>query len=388
MYFTVPLHLHDWGTGAEVPAQMLVVSRPALLYAKLFANSVRVGTAVRNALLFIAVLFGLLELLAFLMAVRLSQTITRSVADLYGATRQIDQGNFAYRIPVKRRDQLAALATSFNTMAGSLGDLVEEQREKERLLRELEIAQEVQRTFFPQTPAALAGFELHGVCKPARTVSGDYYDFILAGEGRICFALGDISGKGISAALLMASLHSAVRAYHLSEDNKHLPPGLPGGQGGALTSPGKMLALLNRHLYASTQPEKYATLFLACYDSRTRRLTYSNGGQPPPLVLCANGGIERLDCGGSVIGLLDGLEYEEATVTLEAGDLLVAYSDGITEPENSRGEFGETRLVHEVQKVRHHSLANISGHTMRALEAWIGDAEQPDDITLVLARQG
>jgi sigma-B regulation protein RsbU (phosphoserine phosphatase) len=394
--FTAPLHCVHWQSGAAVPALVGVASRPNLLYQRLFSSSVRIGAVVRIVLVSIAVLFSLLELFAFLMAVRLSRTITHSIADLYGATTEIDRGNLAHRIRVERRDQLGALATSFNTMAGSLADLVEQQREKERLLSELEIAQEVQNNLFPQSPVHLPGFELHGVCKPARTVSGDYYDFILeakgtANEGQLCLALGDISGKGISAALLMASLHAAVRAYRLAGDQLEgaRDRALEGGDEPAVSfaSPGKLLSLLNRHLYTSTQPEKYATLFFACYSSSTRRLTYSNGGQLPPLVLCADGSVKRLDRGGSVVGLLDGLAYQEATISLDPGDILIAYSDGVTEPENEFGEFGEGRLLEVIRSNRHQSLAIISNHAMRALRSWIGDAEQPDDITLVLARQ-
>ncbi len=295
IFFALPLHLTDWTTGNGIAAQMFVVSRPGLLYRELFANSVEVGVVARNILLGIALAFFCIEALALFMAVRLSRTITRSVAHLYGATREIERGHLGHRIPVKGNDQLAALETSFNTMAGSLEALVEHQRERERLQREIEIAQQVQNTLFPSGPMRVAGFEMHGVCKPARTVGGDYYDFLLSGNGQIYLAVGDISGKGISAALLMASLHSAVRAY-----------GFAHGGGGAerdgFPPPSKLLALLNRHLYASTAPEKYATLFLACYDTGARRLTYANAGQLPPLLFHANGSVERLDRGGPVWG--------------------------------------------------------------------------------------
>ncbi len=385
--FTAPMPCVQWQTGAHLPTFVAVASRASLLYSRLFSTSVRIGALVRTILIAIAVLFALLEGLALAMALRLSRTITRSVADLYQATTAIDRGHLDHRIPVRRRDQLGALAASFNKMSSSLADLLEQQRQKQRLENELSIAQQVQNNLFPPSPIHLPGFELHGVCKPARTVSGDYYDFLLASEGEICFTLGDISGKGISAALLMASLHAAVRAFSSADGNADEEAGAHGSAPFRLTSPARMLTLLNRHLLASTQPEKYATLFLACYNSATRRLTYANGGQPPPLLLRAQGQVQRLDCGGSVIGLLPGVIYEEATITLAPGDLVVAYSDGITEPENAFGEFGEERLLQLVSTLRRDSLANISRHTMRALHSWIGDAEQPDDITLVLARQ-
>jgi sigma-B regulation protein RsbU (phosphoserine phosphatase) len=211
-------------------------------------------------------------------------------------------------------------------------------------------------------------------------------------------AMGDISGKGISAALLMATLHSAVRAYRLaSEDLVYSEnaiaaltvsrEGLAGDGGKLFESPGRILSLLNRHLYRSTQPEEYATLFLAHYDADTAQMTYSNAGHLPPLVLSRDGKVRRLDCGGTVVGLMDGMRYQEDRFQMRSGDVLVAYSDGITEPENDFGEFGEDRLLEVVMRYREQPLEVISAQVMLALDAWIGADEQPDDITLVLARQ-
>lgn len=387
--FSAPLTTLEWEKGKKLTSLLSVTSRPALLYKQLFSAADVVGTVIRYGLIVLATIFAILELIAFIMAVRLNRTITNAVADLYRATVAIDSGDFAHRIRVQRRDQLAALSTSFNTMSESLERLLEQQREKERMQSELEIAQEVQNNLFPQGQVEMPGLELHGVCKPARTVSGDYYDFLIMGESELTLAMGDISGKGISAALLMASLHSAVRAYRFAGEDCSDGGGTDRFfQGGAtFSSPGKVLSLLNRHLYRSTQPEKYATLFLAHYNTNTRKLVYSNGGQLPPFVLCANGTVRRLDRGGSVVGLLDGLSYEEGIITLEAGDILIAYSDGVTEPENEFGEFGEERLIEMVERHRHLPLAAISQQVLQALRAWIGEQEQPDDITLVLARQ-
>jgi sigma-B regulation protein RsbU (phosphoserine phosphatase) len=240
-------------------------------------------------------------------------------------------------------------------------------------------------------------------------VSGDYYDFILfhseanltgklRTETGVGIALGDISGKGISAALLMATLHSAVRAYRFASEEvvyaKNAVDGLTASReeigedaGELFQSPGRIMSLLNRHLYRSTQPEKYATLFLAHYDAKTSWMTYSNAGQLPPLVLSRDGSIRRLDKGGTVVGLMDGMSYEEDAFQMKSGDIMVAYSDGVTEPENDFGDFGEDRLMEVVARYRDEPLHVISAQVMLALDAWIGADEQPDDITLVLARQ-
>ena len=409
--FLSTLPVTDWDSGDPSSAPIDVTSRPSLLYRQLFGGSLSgvVTSVYRIGLLVLCVLFALIEALALYMALRLSRTITASVTDLYEATRSIDRGNFGYRVRVEREDQLAELGLSFNNMTGSLQKLLVEQKEKERLQSEISIAQEVQANLFPHGAIDLPNLDLHGICRPARSVSGDYYDFLIfheeahdgqpgSGINGVGLALGDISGKGISAALLMATLHSAVRAYRFASEElvyaESAVAGLTasreerGGDCGELfESPGKILALLNRHLYRSTQPEKYATLFLAHYDARTCRLTYSNAGQLPPLVLGANGSIRRLDCGGTVVGLMDGMHYQEDSFTMRPGDILVAYSDGVTEPENDFGDFGEERLIEVVQRYRDEPLHVISAEVMQALDAWIGAEEQPDDITLVLARQ-
>ena len=392
--FPTTLDTREWSTGKPTTVFALVTSRPSLLYQRLFQQSLLIGGGVRTALILTAIVFAFLELLAIVLASRLSRTITRSVSDLYHATREVDQGRLDYRIPVSRQDQLAALSRSFNTMSESLVRLLEEQKEKERMEGELEIAQEVQSNLFPACDVRLGDLELHGLCRPARTVSGDYYDFLVCNYS-LCMAMGDISGKGISAALLMAGLHSAVRAFSLggnellsgTQPERNHPGRSNGASGEFLVSPANLMRLLNLHLYRSTQPEKYATLFLANYEVETRTVRYSNGGQLPPLVLRPDGSVLRLDRGGTVVGLLDDMQYEEGAVTLQSGDILIAYSDGVTEPENEFGDFGEERMVELVYRNRHLPLPDITGHLMQALKDWIGGEEQPDDITIVLARQ-
>jgi phosphoserine phosphatase RsbU/P len=387
VYFTTTIPVTEWATGEQVSSMISVNSRLRLLYRQLFATSLETAKVISIILGAIAAFFALLLLMALLMALSLSRTITRSVADLYRGTREVDAGHLEYRIPVRRRDQLAALAGSFNGMAASVSELLVQQREKERLLNELAIAQEVQSTLFPKSPATVGALQVHGLSLPARTVGGDYFDFIfgygpgLGPEGtpggHVTLALGDISGKGISAALLMSALHSADRAFTLGYE-------LEDGKG---PSPAALLKLLNAHLYRSTQSSRYATLFLATYDPSTRRLTYSNGGHLPPLVISEDGSVQRLEVGGAVVGLLDGLEYEEATVQLEPGDLLVIYTDGLTEPEQNGEDFGEQRLLDFVRAHRDEPLTVLAAKTLQVVKTWIGDQEQPDDMTIVLARQ-
>ena len=397
--FGTPVDVMDWAGPRQNAAGVLVrvETRPSVLYARLFALA-DFARGIEIVLAFVAAVFAVIELLALLIGTRLTRTVTRSVAQLYVATQHINRADFSHRIPVKSRDQLATLAESFNSMAASLEKLLAEQKEKQRLENELIIAQEVQAQLFPREISQLPTLEVHGFCRPARTVSGDYYDFVTVDSSRMIVAVGDVSGKGISAALLMATIHSAVRAYSLEGiPILREPVAAGGGNGGSLllaspglrgveVSPSALLTLLNHQLFATTPPEKYATMFLGFYDGQDRRLTYTNGGHLPPIILNVDGSLRRLDQGGTVVGLFSDVEYEEASVQLHGGEIFLAYSDGITEPENDFGEFGEQRLIDLVQENRDLPLAQISDIVTAAVDDWIGAGEQPDDVTLVLAR--
>jgi len=395
--FATAIQVVDWESGGrDNPAAISVQTRLSKLYDSLFGAMGEFAPAIEYGLLIVAVVFALIELAALLISLRLTRSVTGAVAQLYNATKHINRGDFSHRIPVRSIDQLSTLANSFNSMTASLEELIREQKEKQRLENELVIAQEVQAQLFPREVSQLSSLEVHGFCRPARTVSGDYYDFLKLDSDKLLLAVGDISGKGISAALLMATIHSAVRAYSLEGIPMLREMSMAGTGGssmflgssehGAEVSPGTLLSLLNHQLYDSTPMEKYATLFLAIYEGEGRKLTYSNGGHLPPIILSQRGSVQRLDCGGTVVGLFDRMTYEEGTCHLRDGDIFIAYSDGVSEPENEFGEFGEERLIDIVQENRDLPLQRITEIVTAAVDDWIGDHEQPDDVTLVLAR--
>jgi sigma-B regulation protein RsbU (phosphoserine phosphatase) len=397
--FATPLRVVEWRTGelARAGALVSVRTRPSVLYTHLFAALGDLARGVEYILLGILIFFAVIELVALIIGTRMTRTVTRAVAQLYDATKNVDRGDFSHRIPVKSADQLAQLSLSFNSMTESIEKLILEQKEKQRLEGELAIAQEVQAQLFPRQVSDLESLEVHGFCRPARTVSGDYYDFLTASSHKLILAVGDISGKGISAALLMATIHSAVRAYSvesLPQMREPVAVGAVAGAGrimaawpeGIEISPGALLGLLNHQLYESTPPEKYATLFLGIYDGRSHKLTYSNGGHLPPILIGKDGAVRRLEAGGTVVGLFDNITYDEGAVEMHPGEIFIAYSDGVTEPENEFGEFGEERLIDLVSANRSLPLVQISQTVTSAVDDWIGDNEQPDDITLVLAR--
>ena len=325
----------------------------------------------------VSVVFLIVELVSLVVGVQLSRSITGAVHELYEGTERIKEGDFSYRIPVKGSDQLAELTSSFNNMTQNLGRLIVVAKEKERLESELAIARDVQQQLFPKDVPFTKTLELKGVCSPARMVSGDYYDFMPVSDQTLAFAIGDVAGKGISAALLMATIQSTMRTQ-LGASNNGMPKHF---------STAALVSTLNRQLYASTTPEKYATFYFAMYEDSTHSLTYTNAGHLSP-ILFRGSEVQTLDSTGTVVGAFPIARYEERTVPLEHGDILVAYTDGIVEPENAYGEmFGEERLKDLVCKYAAADSSEIIARTMESVVQWTGSSELQDDMTMVVARR-
>ena len=348
-------------------------ARPSQLNRRLFSSLGELQGLVPVVLLVIGAGFLILEVAALITGIVLTRTITGAVANLYRATRDVQAGDLTHRIRIQRKDQLGVLAESFNSMTSSIGTLIEEQRQRQRLENELSIAREVQAQLFPRALPSLPGIRVQAICRPARVVSGDYYDFLRLGPTRLGIALADISGKGISAALLMASLQAALRSQVLLD-------------GAAPESTAELVARLNRHLFLSTGDDRYATFFYAVYDTATRTLRYTNAGHPPPLCIVGEQVI-KLEEGGMVIGVFDDCAYRQGTLQIEPGSLLLVYSDGLIEPENVYGEeFGTQRLVEVTLRHRDAAPQVLAERLMAAAEEWAGSPEQADDMTLIVGR--
>lgn len=337
------------------------------------------------AFLAVAGAFLLVELASLVIGVNLTRTITRAVHELYTGTQKVMQGDFSHRIEVRGTDQLAELGHSFNRMSENLARLLEVAKEKERLQSELEIAREVQNQLFPRALPEVTGLRLRAVCKPARMVSGDYYDYIALPDARLAMAIGDVAGKGISAALLTATVQSMIRAQiRMAAERAHA-----GGDGSSSRgfSTAELVARLNQHLYAYTPPEKFATFCLGIYDEATGVLTYTNAGHPPPM-LVRRGEVMRFQIHGVVVGAFPSSRYEESSIRLEPGDLLVCFTDGVTETENEYGEmFGEQRLIEVVLKHAAGEPDQIVTAVEEAVREWCGMTELQDDLTLMVARK-
>jgi sigma-B regulation protein RsbU (phosphoserine phosphatase) len=359
--------------AADVPVIVGYTARASQLNGRLLALVGEWGGVAVTALLVVGAMFVLIELAALGGSISLTRSITRAVDDLYQATRYVESGDFGHRIEIRHRDQLGVLGQSFNSMTASVATLISEQRQRQRLEHELAIAREVQAQLFPKEKPALQGVEIEAVCRPARVVSGDYYDFLPLGPGRLGIALADVSGKGISAALIMASLQAALRSQALF--NGHGPSGTA-----------EIVARLNQHLYRSTAPDRFATFFYGVYDAQTRRLEYTNAGHLPPLCITGTQ-VQRLGTGGTVLGLFDDHHYESQIIDVAPGSLLIAYSDGLTEAENPDGqEFGDQRVLDVALRLGEAPASAVLKNLLGVVDQWTGPTEHADDITIIVAR--
>jgi len=361
------------GVERKHPVFASYTARTSQLNRMLFASGGEVSVSKVITLLLISVGFLVLELAALLIGVVLTRAITRTVAELYRATQFVQEGNFTYRVGVERKDQLGVLGDSFNTMTSSINRLIDEQKHLQRLENEISIAREVQDQLFPRNLPHVEGVEIEAICKAARSVSGDYYDFIQLSPTHVAIAIADISGKGISAALLMASLQAALRSQLLVPGSEHL-------------STAELVGRLNKHLVRNTGDDRFATFMIAVFDTATRKLRYTNAGHLPGFCLSDRKAI-HLDKGGMVLGIMDDYPFQEGLVDVPPDAVIIGYSDGLVEPENAYGEeFGVSRLEAAAQRVRQASPRKIAESLMTAAEEWSGTPEQADDMTVVVAK--
>ena len=355
------------------PVLAVFNARPSQLNARMFTSFGELRDTYRLMAIGMGVLLALVGMMALIPGIVLTRRITNAVADLYQATQFVKARDFSQRIKMKQRDQLGELAESFNTMTASIGELVEVENKRQRLENEISIAREVQNQLFPSTLPSVPGVEIEAICKAARSVSGDYYDFIQLSPTHIAIAIADISGKGISAALLMASLQAALRSQVLSDGSEHL-------------SMAELVSRLNKHLVRNTGDDRFATFFIAVYDSATRTLRYTNAGHLPAFLICKDGS-ELLDKGGMVLGVMEDYVYEEGSLRVSPDALLIGYSDGLIEPENVYGEeFGIPRLQEAAIHVQGAAPLMVAESLMAAVEEWAGTPEQADDMTVIVAR--
>lgn len=249
--------------------------------------------------------------------------------------------------------------------------LLEERFERERMERELELATEIQQTFQPSSPPIIEGYEFQGISFSCYEIGGDYYDFIPQKNGKMLIALGDVSGKGTAAALLMSSLHASIHAQVVANSSLK-------------TS----VEAINLYLAENTPSNRFITLFIAELDPATGIVNYINAGHNPPLVGRVDGKVEQLESGGFPLGIIPTAEFELGQTQLNAGESLVIYSDGVTEANNLKeDEFGMERLIDVISKNIKASASGMRDKVESSLSAFTQTAPANDDITLVIVKK-
>ncbi|MBI1357517.1 MAG: SpoIIE family protein phosphatase [Acidobacteria bacterium] len=249
--------------------------------------------------------------------------------------------------------------------------LYEEELKMKRIEQELDTARDIQVKLLPKGAPLIPGYDLAARSQAARQVGGDSYDFLEAGEGRVALCLADVSGKGISASLLMANVQATIRTLSLTEEGV-----------------ASRLARANKLLHESTDSDKFVTMFYGQLDSRRNELVFCNAGHNPPVLVRPSGSVERLEIGGPVLGVLPSFHFQEATAALEPGSLLLIFSDGFSEAMNPRlEEFGEERLIETARLRRDRPAAETVELLFRQVLEFCGDAPQTDDMTAMVLRR-
>lgn len=381
------LDYQDWGSGRAGTVTLQIGVNVGRLYRRISATplaslgNLSFGQLLLGGLALVAVFFLVIQTIAFAMGLTLAKSITGAVHDLFVGTERVRDGDFSYKIPIRQRDQLGELAESFNIMTRSVEDLLVERAEKQRLEQELRIARQIQMSLLPQGPLGVPGVVISAHCEPAREVGGDYFDFLPLGDGRAGVLIADVAGKGTSAALYMAELKGLI----LSLSRNH-------------ASPRDLLIEANRLIAPHLDDRAFITMTYGVIDSERRTFTYARAGHCP-LVYVAGAGSgpggkgQVLAPSGMVVGLkLDGGEIfarvlEEVSLPLGTDDVVVLYTDGISEAMNPAGEeFGEARLCSLVEQHSHLRPDDLRERILRDIEGFTAGAPQHDDMTMLVLK--
>lgn len=355
-----PLPSNQWSLGVLFPKGELLADIARLNHTVLFLS-----------------LGGFLFILA--VVVFISRSITKPLRELSAATREVAKGNLDAAVPsIRSKDEVGTLAESFDYMKRSLkqyiADLTETTAAKERIESELKIAREIQmgilHKMFPPYPGR-AEFDIYAMLEPAREVGGDLYDFFFIDENRLCFTIGDVSGKGVPASLFMAITNTLTKTKATQ--------GLKAEE---------ILNMVNHDLSVDNPSLMFVTLFLGILDIQTGELNYCNGGHNPPYLVRAGGRIEPMEpTGGLALGVMEDFAYQAKKVFLYKGDTLFLYTDGVTEAMDPRGAlFSDERLRKVLRRLKDADLKDVISGVMEKVQAFAGDAPQMDDITMMILR--
>lgn len=331
-----------------------------------------ISQLVRRQSAWVLIAVVLVTLLGVIVSRVLAVRVSHPLSVLMGAMGEVSRGNLSYRAPHLAQEEFGFLADSFNSMTENIERLNHETRETARIRRELEMAREIQLRLFPQELPRIEGFDLFAANQPSLEVSGDYYDVLPWGkDGAVALVLADVSGKGVPAALVMSNIQACLHSQALRPAESLCD----------------WMSALNRQLFASMRPGTFVTLFFAVIAASQRSLVYINAGHNPPLLLRAGHQPQTLETGGLIVGALPQAEYDQGEVVLQPGDLLVMYTDGVTEARSPGDEeFGEERFGRLLNEVRELPAEAIGRRIFEEVRRYTGLESQADDVTLVVLK--
>jgi phosphoserine phosphatase RsbU/P len=372
-----PVPSMNWSFAVSMPVKEIlapVQNTEEKIAIETRETGARIGEQTGRVVTIFAFLFCLLLAIVVFLSWRLARIITRPVDALKAGAVALGSGDLGYRVDLRTGDEFEDLAVSFNTMASDLRTSIDNLRrttaEKERYTKELEIAREIQDTFLPETTPAIPGIGIAAVTIPAMEIGGDFYDFIPAGENRWGIAMADVSGKGISAALFMA----------LSRTLLHVSGGMAG-------DPTAAIRQANRWIYEDGRSSMFVTVFYGVLDPAGLRFSYVNAGHNPPLLVRGDGVQELCRSRGIALGVVPDVSIASTTLDLRHGDILVLYTDGVTEAFNDQNvAFGDERLRNFVRANRAKPAREVLEGLVAEIRAFTGSAPQSDDITLVVVK--
>ena len=373
-----PVPSVNWSVGIVMPVND--VTAPARLSQENIQNSTLEATnhmtlQQQNLQTIFVGFFLFLILIVTIMAIIFSRYLTQPLLKLQKGAEEIGRGNLEYRVDVNTHDEFNNLAMAFNNMAKDLREYIDTLKtttaEKERMLKELEIAKGIQQSFLPDSAPVIQGFDLDGYNLPALEVGGDFYDFIPLDTDHYGLVIADVSGKGVPAALFMALSRTLVRASAHSIDD-----------------PVSSIREANGHIFQDSETSMFVTLFYAVLDCREKILTFVNAGHNPPIHIDADsGGVKLLNAEGIALGVLDKITLVSEKIQLQSGDIIVLYTDGVTEAINEKDEeFGIERLTRCVEKNIGATSKEIINSIIQEIIAFAGIQPQFDDITIMVLK--
>jgi sigma-B regulation protein RsbU (phosphoserine phosphatase) len=381
--WVAPFDVYEWETGTRFTAASAIQLNPQVIYQRISAQSIGLplGQLLLVALALIGVLFLTIQFVALVIGFVLARQITGAVHDLFTGTEHLRNRDFQYHIPVRARDQLGELAESFNVMTGEITTLIRENAEKARMEQEMLAAREIQQKLLPSGPLTVPGLAVTAFCEPAREVAGDYFDFLPISPTKLGVLIADVSGKGLPAGLYMAQLKVLVQSLARTH-----------------TSPGEFLKAVNRVVADNIDSKSFITMSYGVIDLIERKMAFSRAGHCPLIRVpgAAPAGLRKSEMiapDGLVLGLkfddgamFDGM-IEEVTVPLASGDLIVFYTDGISETMNEAFDcYGEPRLATILEQYAHLPFEQLRSFIFADLRSFAGNADQHDDMTMILLK--